>query len=39
MVWFISRSSLLVFCLDDLSIRDGGIKDTHYHCVGDYICF
>jgi hypothetical protein len=25
---------LLIFCLNDLSFGDGGIKFSHYHCVG-----
>jgi hypothetical protein len=33
MVCLRSRISLLIFCLDDLSIGDGGIKVSHYHCV------
>jgi hypothetical protein len=35
MVQLRSRCSLLIFCLDDLSVGDkGGIKVSHYHCVG-----
>ena len=34
LVSFKARVSLLIFCLDDLSIDEsGGIKVFHYYCV------
>jgi hypothetical protein len=39
MVCFRSWISLLIFCLDDLSIDDSGVLVSHNHCVEVNICF
>ena len=38
-VLFKSAISLLIFCLDDLSIVDSGIKTPNYYCIAVYFSF